>query len=1143
MIISKKTREEYNIDSSFINYADTIAIFEDYYSAKVLAEHINKIREVKESYNPDRYVRASVLNGLGLLDELYTGVIKEFFKENGDELREDLKARLTKDLGKKQYYSTLKKFADQYPSNELFSNKKTFDEFIKGKTNEIDNEYLLLDEMILASLGYKNTAIDQKAYGDLFDYNDFFLEETLTDFYDSMNDFFEEGPSFPSDTETNLISFLEGPLKEQVKLEEQLNYIKTYWGKYLNSNQLKKLLNAIAYILEENDLIWRMFHPGGSFSPILTYDLGEYEAFSEDKDWMPNVVMIAKSTYVWLDQLSKKYQRHIHRLDQIPDEELILYRNRGITAIWLIGLWERSTSSKKLKHIMGNPDAEASAYSLKDYSISFDLGGFQSYENLRDRARNYGIRLASDMVPNHMGIDSNIIFDRPDYFISLDHSPFPSYTFNGHNLSENSDIGIFVEDHYYNHSDAAVVFKYVNFKNGETRYIYHGNDGTSIPWNDTAQLDFLKEEVRKYVIENILRVARMFPIIRFDAAMTLAKNQFQRLWYPEPGTPAAVASRSSYTISSEDFNRLFPNEFWREVVDTVAQKVPDTLLLAEAFWMLEGYFVRTLGMHRVYNSAFMNMLKSELNDQYRTTIKNTLDFDPEILKRFVNFMNNPDEQTAVAQFGKGDKYFGVLLMMSTMPGLPMIGHGQIEGYEEKYGMEFKRAYWNEQDDQYLIKRHEEEIFPLLHKRWLFSEVVNFRLFDFYRSDGSVDENVFAFSNGRADKRGLIIYHNKYASTAGWINTSARYLDRWTEQREFKQQKLGEALLLTNKADKFVIFKDYKTNLEFIRRSTEIYERGMYLILGAYQYHIFMDFYEVEDTLDKNYSKVSEYLNGAGTISINDAIFDLELEGIHSNIDRLLHKDVFISLEDKKSRNSYLNNIKSLFDEISKKEDKKIDMEEIEKEVSHLLNLIMDQAKFEQTLESIKARENFYYPEFEIIFEDAMERKVILYAVITLLFIGKEQDNNNFTEKSLDLINKWRLKKYLYNYFKEFNFSTEKADTSISLVQILVRYYTLPEETYPSNFIRYIIYDLFNDQLVTDYLGINFWKEEYWYSKERFQHFMAYLMFNIILYNASDMTIKLLPKLFKIVEQSDKAEYKVKSLRNLLKSERGTILKP
>jgi len=54
---------------------------------------------------------------------------------------------------------------------------------------------------------------------------------------------------------------------------------------------------------------------------------------------MPNVVLMAKSTYVWLEQLSKKYQRHIHRLDQIPDEELRLLASRGVTGLWLIGLW------------------------------------------------------------------------------------------------------------------------------------------------------------------------------------------------------------------------------------------------------------------------------------------------------------------------------------------------------------------------------------------------------------------------------------------------------------------------------------------------------------------------------------------------------------------------------------------------------------------------------------------------------------------------------------------------------------------------------------------------------------------------------------------------------------------------------------
>ena len=46
------------------------------------------------------------------------------------------------------------------------------------------------------------------------------------------------------------------------------------------------------------------------------------ERYSADREWMPRLVMLAKSTYVWLDQLSKQYQRSITRLDQIPDEEL-----------------------------------------------------------------------------------------------------------------------------------------------------------------------------------------------------------------------------------------------------------------------------------------------------------------------------------------------------------------------------------------------------------------------------------------------------------------------------------------------------------------------------------------------------------------------------------------------------------------------------------------------------------------------------------------------------------------------------------------------------------------------------------------------------------------------------------------------------
>ena len=111
--------------------------------------------------------------------------------------------------------------------------------------------------------------------------------------------------------------------------------------------------------------------------------------------------------------------------------------------------------------------------------------------------------------------------------------------------------------------------------------------------------------------------------------MTLAKQHYQRLWVSHCLVVVCdIPSRSDFSLPQDIFNQYMPQEFWREVVDRVAAEAPDTLLLAEAFWLMEGYFVRTLGMHRVYNSAFMNLLRDEENAKYRQVMKNTLEFDP-----------------------------------------------------------------------------------------------------------------------------------------------------------------------------------------------------------------------------------------------------------------------------------------------------------------------------------------------------------------------------------------------------------------------------------------------------------------------------------------------------------------------------------
>ncbi len=856
-------------------------LFAEVRAAREFALRINTVR--RSAVHPDRAVRPGDVYAMGLIDEVMHYVINLYLQQYGRSVIRELIQILSRELGAKELERLLLTFAQRFPTVACYNGQETPQETLERTVDSIPGREIALEELIVLWVGNRNHAYYPVL--ELFDEQVLAEDTAYRRFASVMEAFFAKQPSFGSEDQT-LVELLRAPaIAHPEDLHAQLDYIRRHWGTLIGSF-LDRILRSIDVLGEERKN--RFFGPGDThvlefgarFGSDYGDDAEDYARFSPDQEWMPRAVIMAKSTLVWLDQLSRQYKREILTLDGIPDEELDRLAQQGFNGLWLIGLWQRSSASRRIKNLCGNPEAEASAYSLHDYDIAGELGGWNALDNLRRRLWQRGIRIASDMVPNHTGIDSRWVHEHPEWFIGLPHPPFPGYTFNGENLSTVDGVGIYLEDHYYDRSDAAVVFKRVNFHTGEERYIYHGNDGTSMPWNDTAQLDYLQQEVRETVIQTILHVARNFPIIRFDAAMTLAKKHVQRLWYPAPGQGGDIPSRAEHGLTHAQFDQALPVEFWREVVDRVAAEVPDTLLLAEAFWMMESYFVRTLGMHRVYNSAFMNMLKNEENDKYRQTVKNTLEYDPEVLKRFVNFMNNPDEDTAVAQFGTGDKYFGVATLMVTMPGLPMFGHGQIEGYAEKYGMEYRKAYWNEEPNQELIARHQRELFPLMHKRYLFADAEKFRLFDVYSAEGSIQENVYVYSNRHHDERALVLYNNYWERAAGWIHTSSPYVIHGDEERTQHTQQLVAAMGLTASWRHFLIFQEQRSGLWFIRNCGEMAERGLFLQLDGYESQVFLNMYEVEDNRYSHYARLADHLHGAGTVDIDRALKRLLLQPLH-----------------------------------------------------------------------------------------------------------------------------------------------------------------------------------------------------------------------------------------------------------------------
>ncbi len=885
--VSRTARDRHGIDAALFR-TDGQVVLADPSAARRLAASLERARA--GAGRPP--VEAGELFAMGLIHEILHYVVGLYRREVDPGAFGGALAAVDAAVGPAEVDAVLDAFRERFPTAAAY----------RGDPGAIPlDRAAALEEVALLWLENVNPAFEP--FRELFDDRDLATSTSYERVIGALGAYFAGRPPFGPDGQP-LVAMLRSPaLAVPDSIPGQLGYIRERWASLLGE-LLGRLLLGMDVLDEEARGRWMRFHPwsggaGAATSAALAGFGGaeeEPERFSTDKVWMPNVVLMAKSTYVWLDQLSRRLGRDIRTLDAIPDEELDTLARWGVNGLWLIGLWQRSRASERIKRMRGNPEAVASAYSLDDYRIADDLGGEAAWAGLRERAWRRGIRLASDMVPNHMGIDSRWVIEHPERFLSLAHPPYPGYSFGGPDLSDDARVAIRIEDHYWDGMDAAVVFQRVDRATGDVRYIYHGNDGTSFPWNDTAQLDYLQASVREAVIQAILDVARRFPIIRFDAAMTLAKKHIERLWYPVPGQGGAIPSRAEHALSREAFDAAMPVEFWREVVDRVAVEAPDTLLLAEAFWLMEGYFVRTLGMHRVYNSAFMHMLRDEDNAGYRSVMKNTLEFDPEVLKRYVNFMNNPDEKTAVEQFGKGDKYFGVATLLATLPGLPMLGHGQIEGFAEKYGMEYRRAYLDEQPDGWLVERHERELFPLLHRRRQFAEVEGFQLYDLFRDGGSVDEDVYAYSNGQGRERSLVVYHNRFASTAGWLRQSVAFSEPdGAGGRRLVRRTLGEGWGLPRDPAILVRFRDHVSGLEHLHRANDVHERGLYVELPAYGRHVFVDVAEVRDGSAGLWGRLADRLAGRGVASLDASLRELELEPVHAALRRVFADGVLSGL--------------------------------------------------------------------------------------------------------------------------------------------------------------------------------------------------------------------------------------------------------
>ncbi|MBP5202144.1 alpha-amylase, partial [bacterium] len=402
-------RERFGLSKELFSITGNV-VFADFAAAKNFAYKLNSKYAAEKS---KKHITPGNLYAMGLIDEISHFVFHLYRTEIFPDFLKKLFEKAERELGSDTTKALIIDFIKEFPTQQTMTGGMSAAEFFAASTDGIPNKFTELEELILLKIANENPAFAE--FDELFGDEALEKNPAYGRFFDIAENFFESSPKIGLGGEKiSVLELLRAPFKASPdSLAGQLEFIRKNWGIKIAARFSKMLLLSADIIKEETKPV---FGPVSNADfPAITRDSllsgwgdgnPENENFSEDSFWMPRVVMIAKNVFVWLDQLSKQYCADIRTLDKIPDEELETLSRRGFTALWLIGLWERSKASKRIKQIMGNPEAAASAYSLYDYEIASELGGEAAMQNLRERAWRHGIRLASDMVPNHTAIDS-----------------------------------------------------------------------------------------------------------------------------------------------------------------------------------------------------------------------------------------------------------------------------------------------------------------------------------------------------------------------------------------------------------------------------------------------------------------------------------------------------------------------------------------------------------------------------------------------------------------------------------------------------------------------------------------------------------------------------------------------------------------
>ena len=197
-------------------------------------------------------------------------------------------------------------------------------------------------------------------------------------------------------------------------------------------------------------------------------------------------------------------------------------------------------------------------------------------------------------------------------------------------------------------------------KSGDLILAY-GRDPYFSGWPDTLQLDYSNPELQEAMIRELEKIAGQCDGVRCDMAMLVLPEVFERTWGKRPPV------------------------FWPVALQRVRGLVPEFCFMAEVYWDLE-WELQQQGFDYTYDKR----LYDRLREGQARPVREHLHADLAYQFKLARFLENHDEPRAAATF-EPPVHRAAAVITYLIPGLRFFHQGQFEGRKKRISPHLVRA--------------------------------------------------------------------------------------------------------------------------------------------------------------------------------------------------------------------------------------------------------------------------------------------------------------------------------------------------------------------------------------------------------------------------------------------------------------------